>query len=112
MERKENQAPQKENETAQRKDDQTAQPVKIAVTDENGAEVTLFVLEETKINGMFYLLAADTEDGDGDCYLLKDVSRPEDTEAVYEPVENDSEADYVFRIFQELMGDSGVELQN
>jgi hypothetical protein len=27
-------------------------------------------------------------------------------------VENDSEAEYVFRIFQELMGDSGVDLQN
>ena len=80
--------------------------------DETGAEVPLFVLEETKINGMYYLLAADTEDGDGDCYILKDVSRPEDTEAVYEPVENDSEAEYVFRIFQELMGDSGVDLQN
>ena len=111
MEQKENQILQKGNQTPQ-KENQTAQPVKIAVTDATGAEVTLFVLEETKINGMYYLLAADTEDGDGDCYILKDVSRPEDTEAVYEPVENDSEAEYVFRIFQELMGDSGVDLQN
>ena len=51
MERKENQTPQKEN--------QTAQPVKIAVTDETGAEVTLFVLEETKINGMSHLPVED-----------------------------------------------------
>ena len=104
MERKENQTPQKEN--------QTAQPVKIVVTDETGAEVTLFVLEETKINGMYYLLAADAEDGDGDCYILKDVSRPEEAEAVYELVENDSETEYVFRIFQELMDESGVDLQS
>ncbi len=104
MERKENRTLNKE--------DQTAQPVKITVTDETGAEVTLFVLEETKINGMYYLLAADAEDGDGECYILKDVSRPEDADAVYELVENDSEAEYVFRIFQELMDESGVDLQS
>lgn len=83
---------------------------RILVTDESGAEIPLYVVEETKINGMYYLLAADTEDGDGDCYILKDVSRPEDTEAVYEFVENDDEADYMFRIFQELMSESGVDL--
>ncbi len=96
----------------EQKENQTAQPVKIVVTDEAGEEVTLYVLEETKINGMYYLLAADTEEGDGDCYILKDVSRPEETEAVYEPVTDDSEAEYVFRIFQELMDDSGLDLRN
>ena len=69
--------------------------MKIAVTDETGAEVTLFVLEETKINGMYYLLAADTEDGDGDCYILKDVSRPEDTERGYGAGTNESEGENV-----------------
>ena len=35
----------------------------------------------------------------------------EDSEAVYEFVENDDEMDYLFRIFTELMEDMDVELQ-
>ena len=83
---------------------------RITVADRDGGEVELYVLEETKINGMYYLLAAEGAEGDGACYILKDVSGPEEREAVYEFVEDDAEADYMLRIFQELMSDSGVEL--
>ena len=82
----------------------------IRVLDEDGEELVLFVVEETRMNGCDYLLAADTEEGDGDCYILKDVSGPEETEAVYEFVEDDAEAESIFRLFQELMNDTGVEL--
>ena len=33
-------------------------------------EISLFVLEETQVNGMRYLLATEEEDGDCDAYLL------------------------------------------
>jgi len=39
------------------------------------------------------------------------VSKAEDSEAVYEFVENDDEMDYLFKIFTELMEDMEVELQ-
>ena len=42
----------------------------ITLRDENGEEVKLYVLEETKLNGESYLLASDTKDGDGECYLF------------------------------------------
>ena len=60
-----------------------------------------------------WILVTDSEDEDedGECYILKDVSRQEDSEAVYEFVENDDEMDYLFRIFTELMEDMDVELQ-
>ena len=38
----------------------------ITLRDENGEEVKLYVLEETKLNGESYLLASDTKDGDGE----------------------------------------------
>lgn len=82
----------------------------IRVIDEDGTEITLYALEETKINGMYYLLAADEEEGDGDVYILKDVSAADDTEAVYRFVEDDNEIDYVFRIFQELMKEADIDL--
>lgn len=89
-----------------------AQEEKIALQAETGEIVDFYVLEETRINGMNYLLVTDSEeDEDGECYILKDVSEAEDKEAVYEFVENEDEMDYLYRIFAELMEDMEVEIQ-
>lgn len=80
---------------------------KIVITDEDGNEVELYVLEETKINGTDYILTTDAEeDEDGECYILRDVSKPEDTDAVYRFVEDDNELSFVGKIFAELMDDN------
>lgn len=77
----------------------------------DGESVDFYVLEETRINGMNYLLVTDSdEEEDGECYVLKDVSRDDEEEAVYEFVENEAEMDYMFRIFTELLGDEDVEI--
>ena len=70
-------------------------------------------MEETRINGMNYLMVTDSEEDDeeGECYILKDVSKAEDSEALYEFVENDDELDYLFKIFTELLEDMEVEIQ-
>lgn len=83
----------------------------ITLLDDDGQEINLYVLEETKINGFNYLLVSDSEEEDGECYLLKDKSKPEDAEAEYEFVEEDGELDYLSRIFSELLGDTGVEIE-
>ena len=83
----------------------------IRLTDENGEVIELTVLESTRINGMNYILATDAaEEEDGDCYLLKDLSGDDESEAVYQFVENDDELDYMFKIFTELMDGSGTDL--
>ncbi|MGP1348662.1 MAG: DUF1292 domain-containing protein [Stomatobaculum sp.] len=87
-----------------------AETTGITVEDENGRATELYVLEETKLNGVFYLLAAESTEGDGACYLLKDVSGEADAEAVYEFVEDDAEAEYMLRVFQELMREEDVTL--
>ncbi len=90
-----------------------AQEEKITLETDAGELVDFYVLEETRINGMNYLLVTDSEEDDeeGECYILKDVSKPEDSEAVYEFVENDDEMDYLYRIFTELLEDMEVEIQ-
>ena len=72
-----------------------------------------YVLEDTKLYGMNYLLVTDAgeEDDEGECYILKDKSRPEEEEAVYEFVEDDNEMDYLFKIFTELMEDADVDIR-
>ena len=82
---------------------------KIVIKDDEGNEIELFVLEATKINGAYYILTTDAqEDEDGECYILKDVSKPEDEEAVYQFVENEDELNFVGKIFAELMEDTEV----
>lgn len=82
---------------------------KIILTDEDGETLTLYAMEETRLSGVDYILAADTLEGDGLCYILKDMSKAEDTEAVYQIVEDDREIEYLLGIFEELLED--VEIQ-
>lgn len=88
------------------------QEEKITLQTDTGELVDFYVLEETRINGMNYLMVTDAEeDDDGECYILKDVSKDEDSDAIYEFVENDDELDYLYRIFTELLEDMEVEIQ-
>ena len=69
-----------------------------------------YVVEETKLNGVNYLLVTEgDEDEDGDCYILKDMSGAEDTEALYEFVEDEDELEGLMKIFEELLEDVDLE---
>ncbi len=74
----------------------------------DGETVEFFVLEQTRINSIDYLLVTDTEDDEADAYILKDTSGPEDAEAVYVMVEEEDELNYVAQIFSEELGDSAT----
>ena len=81
------------------------------VTDDN-ENVELYIIEETRANGVNYLLVTDSsdeKDTDAQCYILKDTSSEADADAVYEFVEDDTEFDAISRIFSELMDDD-IEL--
>lgn len=78
-------------------------------TGENGEKISLFVLESTRLAGIDYILAADTETGDGTCYILKDVSPSDTAEAVYEMVDDDNELDYLLSVFAELLEDVDLD---
>ncbi|MDD3368018.1 MAG: DUF1292 domain-containing protein [Lachnospiraceae bacterium] len=82
---------------------------KIMFTPEGEEEVAFFVVEQTRIGGIDYILVTDAEEGDGDAYILKDLSKPEDTEAVYEMVTEDDELDAVGSVFSSMLED--VELE-
>ena len=86
---------------------------KITLVTDDGGAVDFYVLEETRINGMSYLLVTDAADDDeeGECYILKDLSESDDADALYEFVEDDNEIDYLFKIFSELLGDADVDIE-
>ena len=64
------------------------------LTDDN-EKVSFYVLEETRVNGMNYLLVSEQDSLDAECYILKDVSSQESAEAAYEFVEDDDELEPV-----------------
>lgn len=86
---------------------------KITLTNDEGEEIIFYVLEETRINGMNYLLVTDSadEDEEGECYILKDLSKQNEEEALYEFVEDDNEIDYLFKIFSELLDGADVDIE-
>jgi uncharacterized protein YrzB (UPF0473 family) len=86
---------------------------KITLTTEEGDCVDFYVLEETRISNKNYLLVTDVadEDEEGECYILKDLSGLEESEALYEFVEDDNEIDYLFKIFSELLDGADVNIE-
>ena len=87
---------------------------KIIFVDEDGNEIEMYVIEETRINNVNYLLVTDDE-GDSEeaeAYILKDISNDEDEEAVYEIVDDESEVDYIGRVFSELLEDIDITTED
>lgn len=78
---------------------------KIKFTPEGEEEIEFYVIEQTTIGGVNYILVTEEEDGDADAYILKDLSKPEDTDALYEMVTEDAELDAVSAIFANLLED-------
>ncbi len=85
---------------------------KLTFVTEDQESVDFYIIEETRVNDINYLLVTeseDEEDEEAEAYILKDTSKAEDTEAVYEFVESEEELDAVSRIFAELLEDMDLE---
>ena len=78
--------------------------------DESGDSVEFFVLEQTRIAGVDYILVTDSEEDEADCWILKDLSGDGEEEAVYEMVEDDSELMAVSKVFQEMLDNVDITM--
>lgn len=82
---------------------------KIIITAEDGEKIEFFVVEQTRVNGMNFLLVTDSEDDEeADAYILRDVAQADDTEAVYEFVEDEQELQALAKVFSELVDDAEI----
>lgn len=79
------------------------------MSEEMKTEVEFFVLEQTKINGVSYILVTDSEKGDAQCLILRDTSSSEDKDSVYEIVDDDDELGVISKVFEELLEDVDIE---
>lgn len=82
---------------------------KIIFTSDEGEKIEFFVIEEAKLNGTSYLLVSETEDDEAMAYIMKQIVRDGEKDAVYEFVEDEREIDAVAGLLEELL-DGDVEL--
>ena len=70
--------------------------------------VEYYILEQTRISGVNYLLVTDTEEGDGEAVILKEISAAEEEIGGYTDDLTEEESKAVVPIFENLLED--VEL--
>lgn len=78
---------------------------KIVFNPEGEDPVEFFVLEQTRIGGVNYILVTDFEEGDGEALILKDLSGDGEEESVFAIVSDDEELSAVAGVFQNMMDD-------
>lgn len=82
---------------------------KISFIPDGQDKVEFFVLEQTRLGGVNYLLVTEEEEGDSDALILKDLSKEGDAEGVYEIVSDDRELAAVAEIFEDILEDVAFE---
>lgn len=82
---------------------------KIRFVSEEMQEIDFFVLEQTKVNGISYILVTDSEEGDAECWIMRDISSEDSSESIYDFVEDEEELYAVSKVFEELLEDIDIE---
>lgn len=76
---------------------------KIVLTADDGSEMELFVEEQTRLNGVNYLLVSDSLDDEANAYILKEISDDSSEYGDYIMVEDDTEFEAVSEIFASML---------
>ena len=83
---------------------------KIKFLTESGEEVEFYVEEQTRVNGVDYILVSDSLEDEANAYILKDLSADTDPEADYVMVEDDVELEAISKVFEQMMEDVDIEM--
>ena len=85
---------------------------------DDGEKIELAVLEQTRINGINYLLVSAVEEENPDedteeayAFILREKEPPSQEESEYEEIEDEEEILSVSRIFEQLMDDIDFEVE-
>ena len=78
---------------------------KITFFPEGEDPVEFYVLEQTRIGGINYILVTDFEEGDGEALILKDLSKDGEEESLYAIVSEEEELNAVAGVFENMLED-------
>lgn len=84
---------------------------KIVFTTQDNEKIEFYVLEQTMINGVNYILVADSiEDEEANALILKESANEAD-EILYDVVDDDNELQAISKVFIEMLDDTDIELE-
>ena len=74
-------------------------------------EVEFYVIEQTRINDVNYILVADSMDDEAEALILKETVNEEDAEdVVYSEIEDYVELEAIYKVFSEILDDIDIEM--
>ena len=77
----------------------------------DGEVLSFYVVEQTRINNINYLLVEDADD-EGEAYILKETSSDSMAqESVFEFVEEDNEFEALSKVFEALLDEMDIDLE-
>ena len=82
---------------------------KIAFTYDENETAEFYVLDQVRISGVNYLLVSDSMEEEAEALILKDTSAEDETESVYEIVDDDEQLQALARVFEENIGDIALQ---
>ena len=83
---------------------------KLTFRSDDGEAIEYFVLAETTVKGIQYLLVTEEEEGDSDAMILKGVASDENPEeSVFEAVGDEDELAVAMEAFSKLLEDVEFE---
>ncbi len=78
---------------------------------DDGTKTKFYVEEQTRVNGVNYILVTtDTNDEEAEALILKDISPDSSEEADYVPVEDETELTALLKVFEETMEDTEIRM--
>ena len=75
---------------------------------DTGQYTDFYVLEQTTISGINYLMVTLDEEGDSEAFILKELTG-DDSQTTYEMVDEDKELEAIAKVFAELVEDVDIE---
>lgn len=76
---------------------------KITFQPDGDDPVEFYVLEQTRIGGVDYILVTDFEEGDGEALIMKDISKDGEEQSVFTIVSDDGELAAVASVFENML---------
>ena len=74
-------------------------------------ELKFYVIEQTRINDVNYILVADSMEDEAEALILKETVNEDDAEDVfYSEIEDDRELEAISRVFSEILDDIDIEM--
>ena len=77
----------------------------IELINEEGTVEKYYIIEETRLAGVSYILVSDSREDEAEAWILKDISDPASEEAEYVFVEDREELDAVVELFDGILED-------